>query len=178
MKKPKARNNNHGIPNAAQSSAGPMKKPKQDINPHSILDVAKAFVIAGDRLSEKRPIPGPGNMYERPLVPLITSLAFSIELSMKSIIAADGRSSWGHDLYPLFIDLPELVKRQVVADMDSTELAIRSQLEQANKSFEEWRYVFEFAYLNLDRGFMDQLAKVLVRCSENFLKEKGIERPI
>nr|WP_296019026.1 hypothetical protein [uncultured Acidovorax sp.] len=145
-----------------------------EINPHRVLDSARSFLIGADRLGEGRPLPN--GAVQRLMIPMIASLAFSIELSIKSILLADGRAGWGHELSPLFNELPELAKREVVVEMGSNDLEFFSRLKQASNAFEEWRYVFEHGAIGADIGFLQQLANILVRTADSFLRQKGIER--
>ena len=136
--------------------------------PSRVLNNAKAFHIAAERLSEERVI-YPNNQLQIPIVPLIVSLSFGLEMALKSILAHTVILPKTHELLPLFNKLPKQIQDEVASNLGTSLFEIRMKLSSANKAFSEWRYCYEYDSLNADLVFMKTFLITLISTSESLV---------
>jgi hypothetical protein len=92
---------------------------------------------------------GPGQII--PASPFVVNAAFSLELYLKTLNAVSGSKAWGHGLLKLHDSLPDPIKAELQADTvrlasehgEGPTVQLRDLLAMLNRSFEQWRYVYE-----------------------------------
>jgi hypothetical protein len=81
--------------------------------------------------------------------------AFAAELSLKTILAIEGRASTKHDLDTLFALVSPPVRSRVFPVMRLGEDQFTTKLSSCAKAFVQWRYVYEYpAGLQIDYEFI------------------------
>ena len=91
---------------------------------------------------------------DRPIVaaPFVVNAAFSVELFLKVLHAANGQTRRGHKLVPLFDALPEACRAELLTDAQrfapahgevAGSVDFRALLTMLNDSFRKWRYLYE-----------------------------------
>jgi hypothetical protein len=76
-------------------------------------------------------------------IPSIVCLSFAIELSIKSILFAEGNPSKGHNLKDLFEKLIASTQAKVIQQMGICDTDFRTNLLDVANAFAEWRYIYE-----------------------------------
>jgi hypothetical protein len=116
----------------------------KQIHVGAICEQAKAFSEASKRcLADFRDGVVPG-----PVVPGVVCGAFSLELWFKALYCAanpDGEVPIGHDLFALFIKLPEEIQTALIDRSAYPPPRFRDALLEDAKVFETWRYSYEHA---------------------------------
>ena len=121
-----------------------------------IANLAGAFSVAAERCREPRPLPG--GAVQLPIAAAVVCAAFSIELSLKSILAGEGTSARGHKLDGLFAQLSASARSKIVASLKMDEGSIQPKLVEVADAFVEWRYVYEQSSAHVDLSFLFGLA--------------------
>lgn len=105
-----------------------------------------------------------------PFVAQVTCIAFSIELWLKALYCVEnpkGKMPWGHHLHKLFNQLSPTLQATLIASSNKAPEAFRSELEKDTKTFETWRYAYEYnagyvgssQVLTVNHAMLDELAK-------------------
>lgn len=118
-----------------------------DIVVGAIAFEAKQFAEAGRRCfgdMQNGSIPGP-------IAPGIVCTAFSIELWFKALYCIAnpaGEVPSGHDLFRLFEMLPDEMRTALIERCSTTTEAFLQALRSDAKTFETWRYAYEWGAKN------------------------------
>ncbi len=135
----------------------PNKLKTEEYNTIQMLCTAGAFLQSAKRCNE------PSFLqlgWSHPLlVPIVTNLALSCEIFLKTILRENSTPEKGHNLLKLFESLPEETKKDIVDSSDSQEFI--SQLNQNSCLFVEWRYIYEHHLRSLSISFLFDFAERL-----------------
>jgi len=122
-----------------------------------LRNIASAFKKSAERSLEQRSLPN--GQIEFFIVPAVVSLAFSIELYLKFLLAKNKTPCRSHKLLDLFNSLDSTIKQEIIDltnyDKDKFELLLSKHTE----AFVEWRYIHEKneKSINVDLEFMIKL---------------------
>jgi hypothetical protein len=111
------------------------------VTPAAALAVSRDF-FRGYELCSGNGLPYENGTPNAPIAGLVC-LAFSIELSLKSLLLSEDCAARGHDLEDLFGKLTPELQSQIVTESCITEDSFRANLRNAANSFEYWRYIHE-----------------------------------
>lgn len=136
-------------------------------DPKRIIDTADAFLLAGERAMEQRPLGT--NQFQILLVPAVVSNAFAAELYFKAILTLEGGPASGHDLTLLFAKLKDETRIVIRDQMGLAEANFSDELGKVAKAFVEWRYVFEAGSIGINFEFLRDLSSVVGDVARNRL---------
>ncbi len=92
-------------------------------------------------------------------VPGIVCGVFSIEIGFKSLLMAGGDAAQGHNLLRLFEKLDSSIQDEIIQGVGLDRLCFMRELGEMADSFTKWRYVYEHEEVQINLGFLHQLAK-------------------
>lgn len=122
-----------------------------------MLGVARAFLKAA-KLCNEPPIKQVGWVHPL-LVPIVTNLAFSCELLLKTLLTGHNSPKEGHNLLELFESLPEEAKNDIIGPDDKEDFTLI--LNQNACLFKEWRYIYERQPRSININFLFDFAERL-----------------
>lgn len=125
-------------------------------DPKRIIDTADAFLLAGERAMEQRPVGV--NRFQMLLVPGVVSNAFAAELYFKALLMLEGGPASGHDLASLFAKLKDETRKVVREQIGLAETDFDDGLGKVAKAFVEWRYIYEAGSIGVNFEFLRNLA--------------------
>lgn len=110
-------------------------------------------------------------------IPSIVNKAFACELYLKSLLSNGNSQTKGHNLYELFVDLPQNLKDSIINSADFCgDDEFMSQLEIHKQTFQDWRYLFEHKSVQVNLTFIDKLAETLHDLAEQECINTGWKR--
>ena len=117
-----------------------------------------AFLVAAERcLTERQCVDG---LLPIVFVPGIVCTVLSVELAFKAMIIQSGQSvSKKHNLSELFQKLGPWQQNEIVRVVALDRETFVAELAKMSEAFVEWRYAYEYPEVQINLGFMDQLAK-------------------
>jgi len=127
------------------------------MNLQLLINNASAFKKSAERSLGQRPLNE--SHVESFIVPAIVSLAFSIELYLKFLLAKNEISERSHDLSELFDKLDLITQQKIINSTGYDKNKFKLLLYKHAETFIEWRYLHEVETdieVNLD--FMQKLA--------------------
>ncbi|EAQ32291.1 HEPN domain-containing protein [Idiomarina baltica] len=125
---------------------------------------AMSFYAAAKRCSLKGMIPLG--------TPSVICGAFSVELSMKSLLYKNGVESKGHHLLKLMRKLSPEIQNEIRDGLGKKWPDFEEQLENCDKAFVDWRYAHETTQdLNINSNFLILLAEI---CCKIVMRELDI----
>ncbi|MCM0611352.1 hypothetical protein KFJ24_02540 [Marinobacter sediminum] len=92
-------------------------------------------------------------------VPGIVCGVFSIEIGFKSLLMVKGDAAQGHNLLKLFEKLDSSIQDEIIQGVGLDRASFMNELSEMADSFTQWRYVYEHEEVQINLGFLDQLAK-------------------
>lgn len=141
-------------------------KPKlKEYNTNLMLTTARSFLMAAKRCNEP-PLEQMG--WSHPLlVPIVTNIAFSCELFLKTILNEyDLSPKHEHNLLKLFEALPKEAKNNIIGSNDNQDFILK--LKQNSYLFKEWRYIYEHHLRSINISFLFDFAERLSCYAEQF----------
>lgn len=150
---------------------GKKKSVTEFIDPETTAHNASSFLVAANRCNEKRQLSDP-NSFEWPVTPTIVCYAFSTELYLKAIFAAENNNKnfEGHGLLVLFNKISSPARDQLAQGMGSNVDTLRQRVDAANSSFVDWRYIHEKESLQSDVDFLGAFAHALEKYFLNVVR--------
>lgn len=135
----------------------PNKLKPEEYNVYQMLNTATAFLNAAKRCNE----PSFQQLgWSHPLlVPIVTNVALSCELFLKTILRENNASKKEHNLLKLFESLPEGTRRDIIGSNNYQDFI--SKLNQNSCLFQEWRYIYEYHLRSLNISFLFDFAERL-----------------
>lgn len=148
-----------------KQNANPNKLKPEEYNTNQILSVARAFLKVA-KLCNNPPLEQVGWVHPL-LVPMVTNLALSCELFLKTVLNEHKSPKEGHNLLILFESLPEEIKEDIIGPNDHQDFILK--LRQNACLFEEWRYIYERQPRSINISFLFNLAERLSCYAEQFI---------
>lgn len=131
------------------------------------LRSSKEFLEAATRAFAERV---DDEFFSTSTIPAVVCVTFAAELGLKAIFIAEYKAkTTGHELYQLFISLPEDVQQKIKAAVPAPSYpkndpmrTFEDALRAENNTFVEWRYSCEGSKdLTTDFAFLNKLAEVV-----------------
>lgn len=142
---------------------------KTNVSAEAIFLQAVRFLMASEKLNSMvMSLMKEDETFGQLYIVYIVNISFSCELFLKTLIADDKgrRPPTTHDLKVLFEKLdPSLkadIKARVASGISQKNFDFQRDLETSNKSFDNWRYVYENPIgLEARIKFLQELARVI-----------------
>ena len=76
-------------------------------------------------------------------------------------MAKDNDHKKRHNLWTLFESLNEIHKSQIYSNVEIPKEQLEDLIKSHDKVFEEWRYIYELDYSNVNLDFLRQFQRVI-----------------
>ncbi len=118
---------------------------------------SRSFHLASQRALEQRQIAP--EQIEVLMVPGLVCEAFAVELGIKALVLAKGKSLKCHDLEKLFDALDDAEQTAIEAFVGISGSEFREQLQLVAFAFQDWRYIYEKQEeVSINFDFLQQLS--------------------
>ena len=121
---------------------------------------SRSFHLASQRALEQRQIAP--EQIEVLMVPGLVCEAFAVELGIKALALAKGKSLKGHNLERLFDALDDVEQTAIEAFVGISGSEFREQLQLLAFAFQDWRYIYEKQEeVSINFYFLQQLSNAV-----------------